>query len=312
MRYRDWPSKLRSLINLLPALIALFGLGRAYADDPHPPVDGKAILNKVVRAVANNRAQLTDVRAEILVVTENRRVNKPTKQVFHGKGLTATSYAEPRTTSRETIAISGDQLRYDRTGGSAFEELNRDETWIVKPGEWRQYYPDINKGWLRIWSKLEERPRIDPRDYGCGDMRMEFQKWLEALEVRSAQLVRQTDGTTLARIEAKHGNGYELECSSGYGFLPSFVVTLYESKIISSEEISYQPVLKGKAWFPKTLIWRCFHDGAPQGPRSNDCQLMIKRFVTKLFVQPGDKPRPIAPLEVRPGSRIQDMRKFGD
>jgi hypothetical protein len=314
MRCRLRSGTMRNVASVPFVAIAILAFGRANADDPLSPKEAKAILEKVVRAVATNRAQLTDVRAEIVAFIECRSVDKPKKTVVHTKeGVTLTTYASPHNTSRETIAISGDRLRYDVTGGSAFEDLNRDETWIVKPGQWQHYRPGPPKpGWLRTWSKLIERPQIDPRDYGCGDMRMEFQQWLEALEAQSAQLVRLSDGTMLARIQARHGNGYELECSSRYEFLPSFVVTLYENRIISSEEITYQPVLNGKAWFPKTRILRSFQDGAPHGPRSNDCPLIMKWFVTRLDVQSSGKPRPIPALEVQPGTRIQDMTALGD
>ncbi len=51
---------------LLLLMIAIPSLGRANPDEAGSPKDAKAILNKVVRAVASNRAQLKDVRAEIL------------------------------------------------------------------------------------------------------------------------------------------------------------------------------------------------------------------------------------------------------
>ncbi len=206
--------------------IVIWYLGRANAED-RPPKETKAILAKVVRAVASNQAQLKDVRAEILVVVENHLVEKPTQKIFHHKdGTTDATYALPRTTYRERIAISGDQLRYELTGRSEFEDLNPDEAWLIKPGEWQLYQAGIHR--LQVWSRPEQLPGrhpIDPRDYGAPLISVPLQKWLESLEARSAQVVRQDDGTTLARLQlAKNENRLLIECRSGDGLLPSFDV----------------------------------------------------------------------------------------
>ncbi len=286
--------------------LTLLGVGRANAEDPHSSNDARAILEKVVRAVASNRAQLQDVRAEILVVTENHQVDTPKKTVFHTQNGTMTTFVSPRDTARETIAISGDQLRYDRTGGLTFEELNPDETWVIKPGKWQLYRPGP-PGWLNSWSRPEQiggRLPIDPRDYGCPNMGLGLQKWLETLPLRSAQLVPQNDGTTLIQLQlTDHASALDVECSSRDGFLPSLMVTSHDQTIVASTEISYQPVLQGKAWFPKTMFLRSFTNGAPRGPRSNDCPFMTKWFVTKLDVQSGEKLRPIPQFRVPAGTR---------
>ncbi|HEV8002296.1 MAG TPA: hypothetical protein VGP63_20565 [Planctomycetaceae bacterium] len=290
--------------------IVILSLDSASAEEAPPQKDGKAILDKVVRAVASNRAQLKDVRAEILVVIENHRVDKPTKTVFRTKDASGTFYESPHEMSKETIAISGDQFRYDRTGRSEFAEVNPDVKWLIKPGEWQLYQAGPN--WLKMWSRAEQIGRqypIDPRDYGCNDMALGLQRWLESLKPRSAQLVPQQDGTILAQIQiGDREPRVDIECSSRDGFLPSLVATRYTEKNCASVEISYQPVLHRKAWFPRTMILRSFQNGAPNGLRSDDYQGAMKRFVTKVDVQSGDTPRPIRALDIPAGTQIQDMR----
>lgn len=289
--------------------IVIPSLGRARAEETRPPHEAKAILERIVRAVASNRAQLRDVRAEILVVNENHLVQRPTRTTIHNQdGTTDISGAIARTTHRERIAISGDRLRYEITGPSNFD-WNPDEAWLIKPGEWQLYQAEPNR--LQIWSRPEQVPGrfpIDPRDYGAPLLSFALQKWLESLEARSAQLVPQSNGTLLARLRLTKGeNAFLLECRSTDGFLPSLLVTSYKSGLCLSSEIQYQPVLDGKAWFPKSMLLRSFPK-TPSDPRNNDCQFLTKSFVTKLDVRSGKNPRPVAPLQVPPGTQVQDMR----
>lgn len=196
-------------------------------------------------------------------------------------GRTVRIVRQPRSVALLHLLLRGNSFRCERrTGGRA--DGNIVEIHGLQDGVWTQYVPSIATGWIRLPDQLPSLFPMDPRESGSADIRRRIEDILKEDRIVQASMVHQ-DKTHWVRIvvKAPEGGITTYHFSAANRFLPTLFYTQWnDGSLLQLVEISYQPVLGGKALFPRRIRRRFYDKAKTQFPDTTDWRQEMVREVT--------------------------------
>lgn len=271
--------------------------------------DFGSLAETVISGIKNNYSHVRTIQAVLEEVSEDASVTKAeTKTVKSPSGATLTYEVSPRASWESTVYAKGDQVRRDTTDTSQ----NRSQMLVYKDGVWTQYIPSSRTAWLRRTDQMPGLAPADLRDTGSPSLRHPLVDILREQDITSAGLGQ--DPATPGMIQIVTSGPSEeqrFQFDPDYSFLPISRTTRHrDGTICAFEQLTYQPLLDGRAWLVKERTLYFFDEGVTREPIEHGWRERHTTTVKNVVINE-DIPDSIFSIELPAGTRVRDSTTPG-